>query len=113
MPIHETPMNPSIDTPHGPYTPQVPGRKDMARATELLSDAVEAIARVNHDVWAAKRIAEGWRYGPQRDDTGKLHPDLVAYEHLNEGEKAYDRETAQVIVAELLRRGLIKPGGMA
>lgn len=106
-------MNQGIDTPHGPYTPQVPSPEEMARAGELLSDAVEAIATVNHDVWAAKRIAEGWRYGPRRDDIGKLHPDLVAYEHLSEVEKAYDRETAQVVVAELLRRGLIKGGGMA
>jgi hypothetical protein len=106
-------MNPSIDTPHGPYTPHVPSREDMVRAAELLGDAMEAIAAVNHDVWAAKRIAEGWRYGAQRDDGGKLRPDLVAYEHLNEGEKAYDRETAQVVVAELLRRGLIKAGTTA
>ena len=113
MQTHETPMNTSIDTPHGPYTPQVPSREDMARAAALLSDAVEAIAAVNHDVWAAKRIAEGWRCGAQRDDGGKLRPDLVAYEYLSEGEKDYDRETAQVVVAELLRRGLIKPGGMA
>ena len=106
-------MNPSIDTPHGPYTPQVPSREDLALAAALLSDAVEAIAAVNHDVWAAKRIAEGWRYGAQRDEGGKLRPDLVAYEHLSEGEKDYDRETAQVVVAELLRRGLIKAGTTA
>lgn len=82
----------------------------MAQAPAVLCDAVEAIARVNHNVWAAKRIAEGWRYGPQRDDAGKRHPDLIAYEHLPEVEKAYDRETAQVVVAELLRRGFIRTG---
>ena len=106
-------MNQSIDTPYGPYTPQVPSPEDMARAGEILRDAVEAIAQVNHDVWAAQRIAEGWRYGPSRDDGSKLHPDLVAYEHLPEAEKAYDRGTAQVVVAELLRCGLIKGSGMA
>lgn len=97
----------SIDTPHGPYTPRIPSPDEMVRAAGVLSDAVEAIAEVNHDVWASKRIKEGWRYGPRRDDGNKLHPDLVAYEHLTEVEKAYDRETAQVVVAELLRRGLI------
>ncbi len=101
-------MNASIDTPYGPYLPQVPGPQEMARAAELLSNAVEAIARVNHDVWAAKRISEGWRFGPRRDDATKLHPDLVAYEFLTEAEKAYDRETATVVVAELNRRGLIR-----
>lgn len=99
----------SIDTPHGPYAPQVPDAEDLARADAIMRDAVETIARVNHDVWAARRIAEGWRHGPQRDDGNKRHPDLVAYEHLPEAEKAYDRETARVVVAELLRRGLLQP----
>lgn len=102
-------MRSGIETPFGLYTPRVPGQEDMARAADILSDAVEAIARVNHDVWAAKRIAEGWRFGPNRDDEKRLHPDLLAYEHLSETEKTYDRETAQVVVAELIRRGLIGP----
>lgn len=102
-------MNP-IDTPFGPYAPQVPSPEDMARAADIMSDTVEAIAGLNHDVWAARRIAEGWRYGAQRDDGNKLHPDLVAYEHLDETEKAYDRETAKVVVAELLRRGVLRVG---
>lgn len=101
-------MIPSIDTPHGPYTPQVPGQEEMARAGEILGDAVEAIAEVNHDVWAAKRIASGWRHGARLDDDAKRHPGLVAYAHLSEAEKAYDRETARVVVAELLPRGLLK-----
>lgn len=100
----------SIDTPFGPYTPQGPDARAMTRAAELLGDAIEAIARVNHDLWAAGRIAEGWRYGPQRDDAARLHPDLVAYEHLPEAERAYDRETARAVVAELSRRGLIRTG---
>jgi len=100
-------MSTGLKTPFGVYSPRLPGPEDMARAAEVLGDVVEAIARVNHDVWAAKRIAEGWRYGPKRDDDARLHPDLLAYEHLSEGEKAYDRETAQVVVAELIRRGLI------
>lgn len=100
----------AIDTPFGPYAPQVPSPEAMARAADIMCDAVEAIACLNHDVWAARRIAEGWRYGVQRDDAAKRHPDLVAYEHLPEAEKAYDRETAKVVVAELYRRGLLRAG---
>lgn len=100
----------SIDTPYGRYAPQVPSPEAMAGAADIMREAVETIARLNHDVWAARRIAEGWRYGPLRDDAGKLHPDLVAYEHLPEAEKAYDRETAKVVVAELQRRGLLRTG---
>lgn len=77
------------------------------KAAAVIRDAVDAIAEINHDVWSAKRISEGWRYGEKRDDDRKLHPCLLAYVHLPESEKAYDRETAQVVVAELLRRGLI------
>lgn len=98
----------SIATPFGPYAPQVPGPDELARAAAAMGDAVEAVARLNHDVWAARRIAEGWCYGQRRDDEARLHPDLVPYEHLPESEKAYDRETARVVVAELLRRGLLR-----
>lgn len=101
-------MTQPIDTPHGPYLPQVPLKEEMERAAALMHDEVEAIAELNHDVWSAMRIAEGWRYGPKRDDENKLHPCLVAYAHLPESEKVYDRDTAQVVVAELLRRGLIR-----
>jgi len=103
-------MSSGIDTPHGPYAPRIPDPGEMAHAGDLLGVAVEAIAEINHDLWAAKRIAEGWRYGPQRDDAKRLHPDLVAYRHLPESEQTYDRETAQVVVAELLRRGLLRAG---
>jgi hypothetical protein len=97
-----------INTPYGPYLPQVPSRKEMDSAAALMHDEVEAIAELNHDVWSAKRIAEGWRYGSKRDGDRKLHPCLVAYAHLPESEKVYDRDTAQVVVLELLRRGLIR-----
>lgn len=103
-------MTEPIYTPYGPYMPQVPLQEEMDRASVLMGDIVETIAELNHDVWSAKRIAEGWRYGPKRDDDSKLHPCLMAYVHLPEIEKAYDRETAQVVVVEMLSRGLIQGG---
>lgn len=103
-------MTQAIDTPYGPYQPQVPLKAEMESAAALMHDEVEAIAELNHDVWSAMRIAEGWRYGPKRDDNLKLHPCLVTYAHLPESEKAYDRDTAKVVVAEMLRRGLIRGG---
>lgn len=39
-------------------------------------------------------MAQGWRFGPERDDSRKQHPSLVAYEDLPESEKIYDRNTA-------------------
>lgn len=100
-------MDHSIDTPYGPYLPRLLGLAEMQQADGVLRDAVEAVAELNHDMWAAKRIAEGWRYGEKRDEDHKLHPCLVAYAYLPEAEKAYDRDMARGVVAELLRRGLI------
>lgn len=60
---------------------------EVERLTELL-------ARHVHDTWAQARLAEGWVYGPARDDAGKTHPCLVPYGELPESEKEYDRRVA-------------------
>ncbi len=41
------------------------------------------------------RMAEGWTYGPVRDDAAKHHPCLVDYDSLPDSEKEYDRATSQ------------------
>ena len=74
------------------YTPNTIDTSDVNLTPEL-ADLVERLAQNNHDHWARKRIAEGWRYGPKRDDDKKEHPDLVRYEDLSESEKDYDRKT--------------------
>lgn len=35
---------------------------------QSLLQLVEMLARNTHDVWSQQRIADGWRYGPYRDD---------------------------------------------
>jgi hypothetical protein len=39
-------------------------------------------------------MAEGWTYGPERDDQTKKHPCLVPYDELPDSEKVYDRKAA-------------------
>ena len=58
-----------------------------------------------HDAWAAGRLAEGWQYGPVRDDLRRTHPDLVSYGDLPEGEKEYDRRTAAATIRCILAHG--------
>ena len=58
-----------------------------------LRELVERLAENTHDHWARKRLDEGWRYGPKRNDAEKTHPDLVPYGELSESEKEYDRKT--------------------
>lgn len=72
------------------YNPQ-PVRLDSVSLTPDLLQLREAIAENAHDVWAAARIAEGWTYGPERDDHQLRHPDIVPYSSLPDSEKEYDR----------------------
>jgi hypothetical protein len=64
---------------------------------------VERLARNVHEAWARERIADGWRWGPVRDDQDRRHPSLVPYEDLGEEERKYDRitvgETLKVLCA--------------
>ncbi|MCG7853646.1 MAG: hypothetical protein MIO92_14100 [Methanosarcinaceae archaeon] len=59
-----------------------------------LRKLTEKLAENNHDLWGKKRLAEGWIYGPNRDDNKKTHPDLIPYSDLSDSEKEYDRITA-------------------
>ena len=59
-----------------------------------LCELAEIIAKNVHEVWAAGRLAEGWKYGSERNDMLRTHPGLVPYEELSETEKDYDRRTA-------------------
>jgi len=72
--------------------------KPIERLTELL-------AKNTHENWARQRIADGWRYGPRRDDAKKEHPSLVPYEELPDSEKEYDRRTAMETVKTILAMG--------
>ena len=74
----------------GEYDPKPINLGDIDLNDDLL-ELREAIAENAHNVWAAARIKEGWKYGPERDDTLKLHPDLVPYCALPDAEKEYDR----------------------
>jgi ryanodine receptor 2 len=73
-------------------------------STDLLA-LTERLARNNHDLWARRRLDEGWRYGPCRDDVRKEHPCLIPYEDLPEVEKAYDRTSVECVLRALLALG--------
>ena len=75
------------------YTPNPIKTDDVVLDDSLLA-LCEEIAKNTHEVWAAGRIADGWTYGPVRDDAAKKHPCLIPYEELSEEERAYDRATS-------------------
>ncbi|MDY5999766.1 MAG: RyR domain-containing protein [Candidatus Limisoma sp.] len=70
-----------------------------------LEPLVEQMAKNVHEVWAQKRIEEGWKYGEKRDDELRLHPCLVSYEQLPEIEKEYDRSTALETLKLIIKLG--------
>jgi len=70
-----------------------------------IQDLAERLAENAHDVWSRKRLDEGWRYGPKRDDTAKEHPCLLPYSELPESEKEYDRATAMQTLKAMLVLG--------
>jgi len=84
------------------YQPQPLDASDVELSPSL-NDLIERLAANNHDHWALQRIADGWCFGPNRDDVAKTHPDLLPYDDLPEPEKEYDRrsvvETLKAIIA--------------
>jgi hypothetical protein len=75
------------------YKPQ-PIDTSSVKLDEEILELTERLAENTHDLWAQRRLAEGWRYGPERDQARKEHPSLVPYEKLPESEKEYDRSAA-------------------
>ena len=86
------------------YIPQPIDLTDVELAEELY-ELREAIAENAHDVWAAERQAQGWTYGPQRDDQKKETPCMVAYSQLPDSEKKFDREMAMNTLKLLSKLG--------
>ena len=70
-----------------------------------LDPLLEAMAKNVHEVWAQTRIAQGWKYGPERNDAEKRHPMLIPYEDLPEEEKVYDRNTSVETLKLILKLG--------
>lgn len=86
------------------YTP-LPTDTAHIELPPQLQPLVEYLAENVHDIWASKRIAEGWSYGPERNDSLRQHPGLVPYADLSEAEKEYDRATAIATIKFILQSG--------
>ena len=87
-----------------PYHPEPIPTDHVVLASDLEALG-ERLAENAHELWAAERIAQGWKYGPRRDDTAKEHPDLIPYQRLPESEKAFDRQAAAGTLKAILTLG--------
>ena len=86
------------------YTPQPIDTSGIVLPDSLV-DLTERLAENAHDLWARRRLAEGWTCGPKRDDAAKKHPDLVSYSELPDSEKQYDRDAAMQTLKAILVLG--------
>lgn len=86
------------------YIPQPEDTAGVEIPAELM-ELAEQMARNVHEVWARSRMAEGWTWGPERDDAARRHPCLVPYDELPESEKEYDRATSQETLRLILKLG--------
>lgn len=75
---------------------------------ELTADQVEELARLEHDRWADQKRQQGYRYGPVRVDDGPdlRHPDLKAWDELDEGVRDKDRSPIEAFGTVLAEAGL-------
>jgi hypothetical protein len=86
------------------YQPRPEDISGVRLESEVLA-LVDKLARNVHEAWAARRLAEGWRYGERRDDAERRHPCLVPYEELTESERAYDRLTVEQTLQAAVKLG--------
>ncbi len=93
------------------YVPRPLDTGDLKLPAEL-EPLVELLAADAHEQWAAQRVADGWTWGPQRDDATRQNPCLVPYDQLPDEEKVHDRRIARGVLQAVLHYGYrIEPPG--
>ena len=80
------------------------GERVMEKS-RLAADIIEKISEQVHKTWMSNRIQEGWKYGPERNDSLKQTPCIVPYSELPELEKEYDRKTVITTINALYDLG--------
>jgi hypothetical protein len=69
------------------------------------SDEVEAMARMEHDLWRQEMEAEGYQFGDVRSKEHKTHPDLEPWEKLTKEEKKKNKKFIRDLPKVLARAG--------
>jgi voltage-gated potassium channel Kch len=68
-----------------------------AKGRKFKKGPIEILAEMEHNRWKAERFLEGWRYGPEKNIDGKLHPDLVTWDKLPNSERDVNRRAVERI----------------
>jgi hypothetical protein len=72
-------------------------RDGLVAAWQSLDESqLDQLARMEHERWAAPLWMAGWKSGP-RDDSRRIHNNLVPYDELDQGTKNYDIEQVKAV----------------
>lgn len=64
----------------------------IAHVAQVIELNLDLLAECEHDGWMKWYFSRGWKYGPSKEKSKKLHHCLVPYYDLNEKDKNKDRE---------------------
>lgn len=67
--------------------------------------AANSMSPIIHDVWAAVRMSEGWKYGVEKVSEWKQTPWLKPYEYLPESVQKQDADTYLQVLEECHKAG--------
>ena len=73
--------------------PHPPGSECIPLTAQEISGVVEKMIDPEHRIWLSRRLAEGWELGSGQQPRRHLrqHPDIKAFEDLEESQKALNR----------------------
>ncbi|WP_405740719.1 NAD-binding protein [Streptomyces sp. NBC_00028] len=80
-------------------------RVDPAPPFVLADTEVERLAQMEHRRWLRAHRAEGYVYGPDRDDDARTHPDMKDWAELTEIAREKDRESVRALPVVLATAG--------
>ena len=63
------------------------------------------MAKMEHERWRKEKLWENWKYGAERKDARKIHPDLVEWGKLTDDAREKDLATVKLIPILLARAG--------
>lgn len=63
-------------------------RDSTVKGIEFAIDHPDAPHSAQHEAWIADKQAQGWVYGPVKNEAARTHPSLVPYERLTPVQQA-------------------------
>jgi hypothetical protein len=70
----------------------MPLRDPVAPPFAFTAEELDRLAQEEHLRWVDDKLANGWRFGAQRDDSRKIHDQIKPWSELDEENRQWDRD---------------------